>query len=545
VRGEHRTWLAFAHVWYTCIGHNESGKPCRFDAKQQPVFGGHAQTAPLPGASPAAQPGRRAARQSLQPTLPPAASPTAHPALVPVGVADNDVSIGPGSRFETYNDTICLNKAGRGYQPQGYWGADDGADPNDATARSEWQRVDGHGNVIETSVMAAADAAAGTPRSSASRGDVAAAARAGTAFASPVGECPAQMHPALVPVWDDNGGFGDDSSTPEFTWSAVEAARGGGGAWQKPAASFEVHEDTELLPGDSSPARAGSKGARPVQRETSEGDFAVHADTELLPQQHPAIAEDAAGDKFAVHEDTELLPQGTRSKRRSVFDDGPVGASAAFAVHEDTELLPDADAAARPGNSFSMHNDTELLHTQEHPARTQAGDTSLQVYQDTELLTEQHPALRVEASDGAFVIHTDTELLTRAHPATAAQPGCTQSFSVHQDTELLRTQEHPALAQQQSQAFQIHQDTELLTGQPVQDSTLQVHQDTELLPASGTPGLERRGTLKNAEAVKAPKPGAAVDKLATNVRWQLRCLKVCVGCGVPVADDVRNAVPVA
>ena len=470
---------------------------------------------------------------------PPAEELASHPALSTCGYEDafDDSPGALGGRFGRYADTVQLSKVGKGYQPAGYWGADDGADPNDMAARSEWQEVDTQGNILRTSATKATEAAcAQSPvRSALQNASPAAAA----VEASPVAASPAQMHPALAPggFGDDNGGFGSASTTPEYTgnWGGAKTVKGD---------AFEVHEDTELLSQRTSSEDEVAAGAH---RAPSTGRFStafpVHEDTELLDA--AACAKEAS--RFSVREDTECLQAGDRANGSS--ESVNQGHSNAGASTKGAQMAARQRATAHPAiapqqeASFSVREDTELLSAQQHPALSCKPERSgtFEVRQDTELLTGQHPALtQQQERKSVFEVRQDTELLTGQHPANMAQAECTSMFGVRQDTELLTGQhpalastrsrasvfdvrqdtellagQHPALgnAKQHTSAFEVRPDTELLTGQHpalaaqnTDADDFAVHEDTELVPQGPTPGLHRAGTVKNAEAVKAPAP---------------------------------------
>ena len=346
----------------------------------------------------------------------PAVTCSTHPALArsPTPVDDADDADNLSQGFAKYKNTIVLSKEGRGYQPKGYWGADDGADPTDAAARSQVEYVS-FGSLQRLS-----------DESQRSRGG------------SDPGEEDADEQPQAAP-------FGVHQDT-ELLNQGVQAA----------ATSLEVHQDTELLPAVQRTAaefsvREDTECLPHVQQAT--GVFELHEDTELLPPVQPG------SESFAVHQDTELLPTAQASGMFAVHEDTELLPRAQrrmepFAVREDTEVLP---AAAPSGETFAVHQDTELLPK----APAQRLESEFAAHEDTELLSKA-PAAEpfavhedtellhsLQHHSAGFSVHQDTELLPKSQQATGA-------FSVRQDTELLPP------GQQRTSSFSVHQDTELL-----------------------------------------------------------------------------------
>lgn len=480
--------------------------------------------------------------------------PQGHPALAEQN-SDNDSgsdaeALQGQGRFKKYEDTVMLTKAGRGYQPQGYWGPDDGTDPNDAAARSEWQQVDMDGKVLQVAGTHAVPAAS-------------APAAAAAATAAP--------HPALAPGgWgdDDEGGFGPDQCTPEYTWSAI----GDRSEWQQAqrvlrngakasddssapashhgrcssssrrvesAGAMQVHEDTELLP-----QHAGGQGQgagndpESAQRLSSVAPrarpsmFAVHEDTELLPQ-HPALAP-ARSETVVVREDTECVTN-TRPGMRSTQ-------AGTAEVCADIELLGERSRsnAGRPSNARPS-GAAQRSKPAQHPALAASASEAFMVHEDTEVMTQRTAVQRTSVFEQqgparfstAFTVREDTEILAPGQTGNLGptQPCGGDDFAIYEDTELLGTRSavpstrrqsraagskkpstqrqssasaHPALRQQESE-FDIHQDTELVTQQPAArgaTQTIGVHEDTELL----TGNLQRpKGSIPaDPERVTAP-----------------------------------------
>jgi hypothetical protein len=451
---------------------------------------------------------------------------SSHPALTvsPSLEWDADVSGSPGpaaGAFSGYNDTICLCKAGRGYQPSGYWGFDDGSDPGDVSVRSEWQHVDADDSILPTAdrsrggghaatvpaaevdvyedieVLAGMGAATGGDKEVFT--ELLPPGRATTATFEgrpatellPTRPSPSRaQHLALVHNYsDDDGGFGDEL-TPEFgqntdtlEWDAYFQEQGA-----KQQSSREGSGGEHGQQGTGPVANAGIVVMQGTQRGNSAACtfevqedielieqprssranevFNVHEDTELLSSEHPALSHcTRPSEAFAVHEDTELLKQPRGSRPTEAFN-----------VHEDTELLssehPALSHCTRPLAAFAVHEDTKLLKQPRGSRPTEAFD----VHEDTELLSPQHPALSQSARPlAAFAVHEDTELFKQPR---GSRP--TETFDVHEDTELLSSQ-HPALSHSARPlaAFAVHEDTELLSARP--SAAFAVHEDTELL----------------------------------------------------------------
>lgn len=457
---------------------------------------------------------------------------TAHPALsAPHSDSDefSDEEAAGSSKFRKYEDTVMLTKAGRGYQPQGYWGPDDGTDPADAAARSEWQQVDMDGKVLQVAGTAAPPPANASTTTAASTTPAPGGHLSATAVASPAAQ-PA-VHPALAPGgWsdDEEGGFGSDQRTPEYTWSAIgdqsewrqaqRALRKGAKVSDDSSApasqqarsssssrangcsgdALQVQGDTELLPNTGAGSMHGdgnAAAAQGVQKRASAAQkgrssmFTVHEDTELLPA-HPALA--THNDQtIAVREDTECL---TRTRTR-------VHHSSTFDVREDTELLGQEGGgfASKEASSKNQPVQASCVSASWHSGLAATVSEAYMVHEDTEILAQQPGKQRSSVFDqqapprvsAAFNVREDTELLTQAQDQSAhMRVSDGDGLAVHEDTELLDTRTfgrsqpkdqrasrkqfaprskgsatHPALMQHDSE-FDMHQDTELLTQQP-------------------------------------------------------------------------------
>ena len=462
---------------------------------RQPGPQHHRRTLPSPAPSPLVQPSPVVSAVS-----PGVSAISDHPALAPTSpaaAADPDSSeLSRG--FQCYNDTIALNKAGRGYQPSGYWGADDGADPDDAAARA----------AVEVHTWGSISSGGGTGRS---RGSGSTRSRSGSLP-------PSERAMGSLATRSDSGSLLPTEVLPSAAPFAVhEDTELLPGAKQQPAADFAVHEDTELLPG-------ASTGLAPTAELPPTEVFAVHEDTELLPR--PA-AQLRAG-SVAVHEDTELLPGAKQQP------------AAGFAVHEDTELLP--RGGVPQSRTFSVHEDTELLPrpaAQRATAEPLAGaGTDLAVHEDNELLpsTKRQPA-------ASFAVHEDTELLPGSqrgqpgHGVLGCAPG---AFAVHEDTELLPSSQRG----QPVQGSAVHEGTELVP----RAATFAVHEDTELLPrptrrqdSSGDSGSVNQGDPRATLCPRTAQPAPGTHMTAASLTQLPQLCPVQESAAVPQGGGFSEA----